>query len=259
MTQLIVSANGFGLTQGINRGIVAAHEHGIVTSTSLIATGPEFQHAVRMARQARTLDVGAQFVLWNKPGIPRRRLTMWRHAAGQSVEKIEGIFERQLDKVSAAGISPTHVTTFGHIHTLPHVLLALETVARRAGIRWVRRPLIHWWSSGAGVLRTDRITGLLLGPGMSRFWLAGEIEKLRPGLTELIVHPGKYDAALSRLPVRLKDGRERHLKALIAPEIRALLCLKGIHLTSYRECLAALRKKELGDAQLCEPEILVCL
>src|SRR5579863_6643091 len=61
--RLIVNADDFGLTAGVNRGIVEAHAAGIVTSTTLMANSTAFDDAVQLARSSPTLSVGCHLVL----------------------------------------------------------------------------------------------------------------------------------------------------------------------------------------------------
>ena len=63
MKELILNADDFGLTQGINHGIIRAHRDGILTSATLMATGPAFCHAVEQAHANPTLGVGCHLVL----------------------------------------------------------------------------------------------------------------------------------------------------------------------------------------------------
>ncbi|MGB0007236.1 MAG: ChbG/HpnK family deacetylase, partial [Candidatus Sulfotelmatobacter sp.] len=63
MRRLIVNADDFGFTAGVNRAIIEAHTRGIVTSTTLMASGPAFNDAVRLARETPRLDVGCHLVL----------------------------------------------------------------------------------------------------------------------------------------------------------------------------------------------------
>ncbi len=63
MKTLIVNADDFGFTPDVNDGIVHAHREGILTATTLMANGAAFDHAVRLARETPTLDVGCHFVL----------------------------------------------------------------------------------------------------------------------------------------------------------------------------------------------------
>ena len=66
--RLIVNADDFGLTLGVNRAIVEAHTRGIVTSSTLMANGPAFEDAIRLARTVPNLSVGCHVVLID--GVP---------------------------------------------------------------------------------------------------------------------------------------------------------------------------------------------
>ena len=61
--RLIVNADDFGFTRDVNEGIVEAHRHGILTATTLMANGDAFDHAVALARENPSLDVGCHLVL----------------------------------------------------------------------------------------------------------------------------------------------------------------------------------------------------
>jgi predicted glycoside hydrolase/deacetylase ChbG (UPF0249 family) len=63
MRRLIVNADDFGFTAGVNRGIVEAHCRGVVTSSTLMANGPAFSDAVQLARTVPQLSVGCHVVL----------------------------------------------------------------------------------------------------------------------------------------------------------------------------------------------------
>ncbi len=71
MRRLIVNADDFGFTSGVNRAIVEANEHGIVTSSTLMANGPAFEEAVKLAKTVPNLSVGCHVVLIDgqPPGI----------------------------------------------------------------------------------------------------------------------------------------------------------------------------------------------
>jgi len=67
---LIVNADDFGFTRDVNEGIVHAHRQGILTASTLMATGPAFEHAVELARANPGLDVGVHLVLVGGDGYP---------------------------------------------------------------------------------------------------------------------------------------------------------------------------------------------
>ena len=70
MRRLVVNADDFGFTRDVNQGIVEAHRNGILTATTLMATGAAFDDAVRLAKENPALDVGCHLVLAGSPGFP---------------------------------------------------------------------------------------------------------------------------------------------------------------------------------------------
>jgi len=239
--QLIVNADDFGFTRGVNEGIVEAHRHGILTATTLMAGGAAFDHAVERAHDTPSLDVGVHLVLWEETGLPQRLPAFVLRAMTMSTAAIERLFAAQVERVMQAGIAPSHLDTHKHTHTLPHVMRAVERTALRFGIAWVRRvlPPLGWLGlldrhRPAGLRVTDHFLGFGLTGQMTRGSLAAALRGIRPGLTELMCHPGRCDASLESAPTRLKHERQEELEALTAPEIRALLEANAIELTSYR-------------------------
>src|SRR5688572_31067184 len=73
--RLIVNADDLGRSPGIDRGIVRAHERGIVTSTTLMANAPGAERAAALARECPSLDVGVHLVLtYARPLTDPRRI-----------------------------------------------------------------------------------------------------------------------------------------------------------------------------------------
>ncbi len=159
MKQLIVNADDFGLTKGVSEGIVEAHRHGIVSSTTLMANGGAFEAAAAMRRQAPHLGIGAHLNL--SEGIPvspafripsllngRGRLyltpgRLWKGIVTRqvSVADIETELRAQIAKIHGAGIVPTHFDGHKHVHVLPGVSDIVIRLAREFSIPSVRCPL----------------------------------------------------------------------------------------------------------------------
>jgi len=158
MKRLIVNADDFGFTRGVNAGIVRAHKTGIVTSTTIMANGEAFEDAVELARENPRLGVGCHLaVVGGRPvsspsevpslldvgGALPATLTqlMIKLARGTvPIDEIAREFRSQLERVARAGIRPTHLDTHKHSHTHPQVMRALARVAGEFGIRCVRNP-----------------------------------------------------------------------------------------------------------------------
>jgi chitin disaccharide deacetylase len=162
--QLIVNADDFGLTKGVNRAIVETNAQGVVSSATLMANGPAFNDAVTAARSAPTLSVGCHVVLVDgTPVSPPSSLETLLAIRSAEPEKFYsslsafaaramlGGFDRdqlveeitaQIKKIQATGIQVTHLDTHKHAHVFPEILLALLRAARICGVRAIRNPFV---------------------------------------------------------------------------------------------------------------------
>ena len=165
MRRLIVNADDFGLTAGVNRAIAEAHQRGIVTSSTLMATGAACDDAVRLALQTPALAVGCHVVLADgeplsgaqqvpslvaessiaKPGRGGFRDGFGSFALAAlrgriRPDDIEREAAAQIRKLQTTGVQLTHVDTHKHLHMLPQVLAPLLRAARACGVAAVRNP-----------------------------------------------------------------------------------------------------------------------
>ncbi|MFY9845127.1 MAG: ChbG/HpnK family deacetylase [Terriglobales bacterium] len=162
--RLIVNADDFGLTVGVNRAIVETHLGGVVSSATLMANGPAFDDAVTVARSAPKLSVGCHVVLVDgTPVLPPGALDTLLAIRSADPEKFYsslsafaaramfGGFDRdhlvaevtaQIRKIQATGIQVTHLDTHKHAHVFPEILVALLRAARICGVRAIRNPIV---------------------------------------------------------------------------------------------------------------------
>ena len=156
--KVIVHADDFGLTEKINQGIWRAHIDGILTSTSIMANGRAFEHAVCIARSTPTLDVGIHLTLieekalLNFEEIPTLVASngnfyghafgfVWKYLLGQvNLEEVRKELETQIKKVLDAGISPSHLDSHQHLHMLPGILSIVVELGQKYGIPAIRFP-----------------------------------------------------------------------------------------------------------------------
>jgi len=151
---LIVNADDFGLTSGVNRGITDAITSGMVTSATLMANAPAFDEAVALAK-VNNLSIGCHVVLIDGTPLSRvptltqgtlhfhKSLKVFAQAAllrKLSAAEIQQEAEAQIRRIQAAGITVTHVDTHKHTHLFPHVLLPVVKAAKACGIRRIRNP-----------------------------------------------------------------------------------------------------------------------
>ena len=187
--RLIINADDFGLTPGVNRAIAELHQARALTSTTLMATGPAFDDAVAVAHANPTLGVGCHIVLTD--GIPvsapesiptligpdrktfRPSLIDFVQALLRGKireDDIEREAGAQIQKLQLAGIQVTHLDTHKHTHLFPAVLRPLLGLAERYRIDAIRHPFEQSWSLALGHgNRIRRLQVKLLGSLKTRF------------------------------------------------------------------------------------------
>jgi len=155
MRWLIVTADELGLSAKRNQGIVDAHCKGIVTSASMLAYGPTFREAVKVAKALPTLDIGLHLnfsdgeplvlghrTLVNKDGAFWGRAEARRLARDGKFDlrDIEREADAQIDTLKSAGIKITNLSSVDHLHIRGNLAQALSLVAKKHGIRCFRCP-----------------------------------------------------------------------------------------------------------------------
>lgn len=257
---LITNADDFGYTHDVNEGILHAHRAGILTATTIMATGPAFDHAARLARENPSLDLGVHLVLVGGAGFPHTVAELMREIALGRM-RIYDELAAQVRKVQGAGIRPSHLDSHKHTHLLPPVLKAVARLAAEFQIPWVRRPFdlpmqagrVPWKrqavSKGLGFARerfqkylashgcrtTDHFAGFQLTGHYAAAELAQLVHQLPEGVTEFMCHPGFCTAELQSSRTRLKESRQRELDALTSREVREALEESNVTLARYTE------------------------
>jgi predicted glycoside hydrolase/deacetylase ChbG (UPF0249 family) len=157
--RLIINADDFGLTSGVNRAISELHQSNALTSATLMATGSAFEEAVTIARSHPLLGVGCHIVLTDgSPVSPPATIPTLIGADGKNFrpslldfvhallrgtirqEDIERESLGQIQKLQRAGIQITHIDTHKHTHLFPAVSRPLLAVLERTGISALRNP-----------------------------------------------------------------------------------------------------------------------
>lgn len=185
---LIVNADDFGLSAGVNQGIVAAHEMGIVTSASLMVRMPLAAEAAAYARRRPVLSVGLHVDLGE-----------WVFQDGEWAQRYEVVpaddpavvaaeVGRQMEQFRRLmGREPTHLDSHQHIHRDEPARSALALVAATLGI-----PLRHESATvrHCGSFYGQSVRGEPYPVGVSVTALIATLAELPPGYTELGCHPG---------------------------------------------------------------------
>jgi chitin disaccharide deacetylase len=257
LKRLIVNADDFGFTRDVNAGIVHAHQEGVLTSTTLMATGDAFDDAVRLAHGIPSLDVGCHLVL-----IQGHALTTGQRFPDTPRELATGLFKlrgrlnvyeelrAQIRKIIAAGIRPTHLDSHKHSHIFPTIFRVVVRLAQEFEIPYVRLPLdvttpygtvpcalldplYRRMARDSNVRMTDHFLGFRLTGSFDEHSFKATLMALQEGTTEFMCHPGFLGEELRGAATRLKESRVRELEALTSPRIREFMDAAGVRLATF--------------------------
>lgn len=229
MRYLIVNADDFGRSPGVNRGVLQAHERGIVTSASLMVRWPAAAEAAAYCREYPSLSLGlhvdlGEWVFRDETWTPRYKVVPLEDVAAVTEE-----VARQLAAFRGlAGKDPTHLDSHQHVHLQEPVRCILLETGRALGI-----PVRHFSPNVnySGAFYGQSRTGSPLPEAISLEGLVRLLAALPPGFTELGCHPG----AEEDMDSTYRRQRTEELRALCHPCVREALVAEGIELRSFRD------------------------
>jgi predicted glycoside hydrolase/deacetylase ChbG (UPF0249 family) len=243
MRTLIVNADDFGLTRGVSAGILSAHRHGIVTSTTVLVTANPDRAQLDEARAAG-LGLGLHVNLTlGRPLTHGRSLVdggggfvrdARRAAAGADAGDVRREVDAQIARFEKlVGRPPTHLDTHHHVGLYAPVRDVVLQAARALGVP-VRSQdaAARARARGAGLRTTDHFFG---ESGPAAYWSAARtlahLRALPAGVSEFMCHPGRFDDDLGYS--RYGRQRETELTGLGAPAARAAIAALGIQLRHF--------------------------
>lgn len=222
MRKLIINADDFGLSSGVNRAVEQAWQQGVLTQASLMAGGDAFDEAVAIAKRNPGLQVGLHLTLvQGKPVLPPDKLPGLVGSNGCFPDnpvlvgmrlffdptirmQLRNEIEAQILKVKQAGIPLSHIDGHLNIQMHPTVFSVLSELMQLHGItsfRISRERLLQ-------NLRYDRTR--LAGKLAERFIFGALASHARPSL--------RYHSVTTAVEVKgmLNSGRmtEEYLLAI---------------------------------------------
>jgi predicted glycoside hydrolase/deacetylase ChbG (UPF0249 family) len=245
---LIVNADDFGLTPGVSRGILDAHEHGIVTSTTVLVNRAIDQAwldrlaATRLGiglhlnltlgtpvtdprRIPSLLDGEGRFVRDAREAAARAAVDHARIELGNQIDAFRRLFDR----------FPTHLDSHHHVGRHEPILGLVLDFARALRVPVRSQDAAVRDAARAAKLRTpDHFAG---ESGPEPYWsaerLLAHLGALPAGVTEFMTHPGYYDEDLSYS--RYGRQREVEVAGLTDPRVREAVERQGIGLASFAD------------------------
>lgn len=265
MKRLIVNADDFGLTSGVNRAIIEAHQAGSLTSATLMVSGRAASEAAGLSRENPDLGVGLHVNLTSGAPVlapekvpslvgsdgrfPGMEKALIRLTIGMAKsQEIEAEVVAQINCCRELGVEPTHVDSHHHLHAHPRLRRVLTRVCQKAGIRKARGYRMGPRSSKAAVIRLaaalpvgarelrtpERFSGIEV---MGTTNMAAALERelaATEGTLEFMVHPGYADRELA-LTTSYNHLRQVELKALTSGEFLRVAREAGAELISFRD------------------------
>jgi predicted glycoside hydrolase/deacetylase ChbG (UPF0249 family) len=227
--RLILNADDFGLTAGVNQAIVELHRAGALTSDTLMARASASDEAIDLSRSTPSLGVGCHVVLVDgEPALSLRELPTLTDPRTGRFQTTLGAFlklllagrlrPREIEAEAAAqiallqgrGLRLTHIDTHKHTHIFPAVLRPVLRAARATDIRAIRNPFEPIWSlrasRGAPLLRLAQVSLLHLHKAAFRRIVAEEGFATTDGSLGMLATGRLDECLLASLLRRLPPG-----------------------------------------------------
>jgi predicted glycoside hydrolase/deacetylase ChbG (UPF0249 family) len=232
MRCIVVNGDDLGVSPGVNEGITEAHQHGVLTSASLMVEMPASREGADVAKDLPALSVGLHADLTDPGG---------QQLAGcEAVQRCGAVLQRQLDRFQElVGRLPTHLDSHHNVHRDPLLLpFFLELADRHRLPLREHSPVRHVGSfygqwNGETHLEQISVDGLI---GL----VATEV---REGVTEIGCHPGYADPQLRS---SYRREREAELRTLCDSAVLEFLSARHIRLVSFVEAMTLLADAEQG-------------
>lgn len=254
--RLIVTADDFGDTPGVNAAVLRAYGAGILRFASLMVLRPAAAQAARLARENPGLGVGLHLELCASE--PEKAGARYFFSPGARAG-VEGEIRTQIEALLALGLKPTHIDGHINVHVHPVVFPAVCRLAREYGIPRVRLPAGEWealkgfpgaerpatallagvfgamgaWvGPAAGELQTPPSWGLLRSGLMKEDYVLWLIARLPEGTTETYFHPTTDPALRAADRPTATHQSTTELETLLSPKVRLALEEHGVELVS---------------------------
>lgn len=216
---LIVNADDFGASHGINRGVIEVHRAGLLTSASLMVTEPAAEAAVELAAPLAGLSLGLHTNLTGEGGPPRVDLDDVIAAAGELAAQLRAF-------VDLVGRPPSHLDAHHNIYRHRPLTAVFVDAAAELGIPLREHGPVRYfpdfYAQWDGETHPEQVTAENLTTMLTT--------RIGPGITELSCHPGRFDPDFESVYHR---ERELELATLTDRRWPAVFAELGIELVNY--------------------------
>lgn len=259
MKLLIINADDFGYSPGVNSGIIYSHQHGILTSATLMANMPGTQEAVALAKQHPGLGIGAHLTLTAGRPVIKELGTLTdddgnffklpSYHEKRPLYREEEIFIEwcaQIDYLMRQGLTLTHLDSHHHVHSFPENQLIARAVSERYGLPFRNSrgaekkavvPANYRNDICVDMMNTEMIRSLDRAYVMDKEACLAELSQTFNAIAdheivEAMVHPAFVDETLY-YQSSFHLQRMREVEILVASEVRNMLDMLGYQFVHY--------------------------
>lgn len=229
MKKLIVNADDFGFKEGINKGIIFAHQNGVVTSASLFVDGEASQDAVNLARENPSLGLGPHldldkfFIIDQSSGV----VVDWVHPK-PDIDEVKSEIKRQMGKYFSYGLHADHADSHHHVHLNIEVFPVFCEILKEYKIPIFRFAAAHLndFSKCEDLKKMGLDSGFIFADHFIEGWYWGNVDEPYE-IAELVTHPGYGEL-----------WREAELANCCHPEMKKYLIDQKIDLLRFSDAIA---------------------
>ncbi|MCF0147809.1 MAG: chitin disaccharide deacetylase [Clostridium sp.] len=242
--KLIINADDFGFSKGVNYGIIDSYKNGVVRSTSIMAGMPAFYHAVELLKSSRGLEglgcgvhltlsaykpvLDSHKTIVDENGFFHKRVTDQLIENNFDLEEVYNEFSAQIQRVINSGIEITHLDSHHHVHTLKSLKPIIERLIKEYNLP-IRGGLLYELDydkvipySGFFYDKTVSIDGFK------------KIDINKNEILDTMTHPAYLDSfIMENSSYNLK--RIEELKVLTSKELRDYIEESNIKLCNYKD------------------------
>lgn len=205
MTKLIINADDFGLSEGVNYGIISAYKSGVVRSTSAMANMPGFEHAMELLKENENLGCGVHMtlscykpVLSNLKTIVDENGYFIRRITNEVIENmdLDEIYEEfcdQIEKVRAK-TDITHLDSHHHVHTLEKLRPVIERILEKYDL-----PIRGGFEYDFNYSKIIPLIDTFYGENVSEGYFVKKVDYLKSyEIADIMCHPAYVDDFLMK-------------------------------------------------------------
>lgn len=224
---LIVNSDDFGLSPGVNSGIIRAYEQGIVTSASLMVRWPSAFEASAYCREHPDFSIGLHVDLGEWIFQDQMWKPLYEVVALEDFKAVEAEVSRQLTLFrNLVGQEPTHIDSHQHVHLREPIRSILIKISRKLGIPLRDfNPEVRYCGDFYG----QTVEGLPIHDAINVDKLIQILASLPPGITEIACHPGEGND----LKTMYHRERIKEVATLCDPRVRSAIGRMGMELCSF--------------------------